>query len=145
MNDIVIAEFDTQFAACAALDKLISRGLPRQGAHIRSTESIGGSAASSSAPTSVVSRVSHRSADTHEVRAPASPPDPAVFGHATLTVRLSDQLSLEDMLQLMQRTGARQVQVLEDQDMDAEDAALSPDVDYGKPEDLDRAIKASRS
>ena len=103
MNDIVIAEFDTQFAACAALDKLISRGLPRQGAHIRSTESIGGSAASSSAPTSVVSRVSHRSADTHEVRAPASPPDPAVFGHATLTVRLSDQLSLEDMLQLMQR------------------------------------------
>jgi hypothetical protein len=144
MSDLIVAEFDTQFAAAAALDKLISHGLRRDSAVVRSSESVGGSSASSSAPTTVVSRVSHHAVPRNEIRAPADMRAPSRVGQATLTVELARAISLEDAMQVMKATGARDVHVVVNQKLDAEDPQLQPEVEYGSPLDVDRANAASR-
>lgn len=145
MSDLVVADFDTQFAASAALDRLIARGLHRRSAFVCSSESVGGSAASSSAPTTVVSRFSHHATPDRDTRAPADMRPPAQVGQATLTIELSALVALEDIMKLMQSSGARCVHVLVNQRPCMENAALTPDVDYGSPTDVSRAVEASRS
>lgn len=144
MSDLIIAEFDTQFAAASALDKLISRGLRRDSAVVCSSESVGGSSASSSAPTTIVSRISHHAIPRNEIRAPGEMRAPARVGHATLTVELARTLPLEDVMQVMKATGARGVHVVVNQKLDAEDPQLQPAIGYGSPLDVGRATTASR-
>src|SRR5512142_3054172 len=72
-SNLIVAKFDNQFAAASAFDKLMSRGLPRRKGVVQCDESVGLSAASASAPTTVVSRVSHRGereGEKHHLRAP---------------------------------------------------------------------------
>lgn len=145
MSDLVVAQFDTQFEASAALDRLIARGVRRRSAFVCSSESVGGSAASSSAPTTVVSRVSHHAAPDRATRAPADMRPPMQVGQATLTIELSGLVTLEEIMKLMQDAGARGVHVLVNQKPPVETAALAPDVEYGRPGDVARATSASRS
>ena len=144
MTDLVIAEFETQFAASSALEKLLSRGMRRDRGVVCSSESVGGSSASSSAPTTVVSRFSHHAAPRNEVRAPAETTDPARFAHATLTVELAGPVALEDIMQIMKRSGACGVHFLINQRFDREDSQWFPDVDYGSPGDVARAVNAAK-
>jgi hypothetical protein len=144
MSDLVIAEFDTQFAASSALDKLLSRGMRRDDAVVCCSESIGDSPASSSAPTTVVSRFSHHAMSRSEVRSPAADRNPSLVGHATLTVELADRVPLEDVMRVMRQAGASGVHVVVDQPFDRDDPHLSPIVDYGSPADVAHAIEASR-
>jgi hypothetical protein len=144
MSDLVIADFETQFAASSALDKLLSRGMRRDDAVICCSESIGGSAASSSAPTTVISRISHHAIPRNEIRSPAEDRDPSHVAHATLTVELAGMMPLEDIMQVMRRAGACGVHFLVNQRLDREDPHMLPPVDYGSPRDVAHAIDASR-
>ncbi|RAO76233.1 hypothetical protein [Dyella jiangningensis] len=144
MTDLVIAQFETQFAATSALEKLLSRGMRRDRGVVCSSESVGGSSASSSAPTTVVSRFSHHATPRNEIRAPAEPTDPASFAHATLTVELAGPVALEDIMQIMKRSGACGVHFLINQRLDREDSQWFPEVEYGSPGDVARAVDASR-
>ncbi|WP_130618973.1 hypothetical protein [Dyella amyloliquefaciens] len=144
MSDLVIAEFRTQFAASSALEKLISRGMRRDDAVVCSSESIGHSSASSSAPTTVVSRISHHALLRNEIRSPAEDRNPSCVAHTTLTVELAGMLPLEDIMQVMKRAGACGVHLLVNQPLDREDPHLMPNVDYGSPHDVTRAVEASR-
>lgn len=144
MSDLVIAEFKTQFAASSALDKLISRGMRRDDAVVCSSESIGDSSASSSAPTTVISRVSHHAMPRNEVRSPAEDRSPSCVAHTTLTVELASMVPLEDVMRVMKTAGACGVHVVVNQSLDREDPHLLPSIDYGSPNDVAHAIAASR-
>jgi hypothetical protein len=144
MTDLVIAEFETQFAASSAWEKLQSRGMRRDGGVVCSSESVGGSSASSSAPTTVVSRFSHHAVPRNEVRAPAETTDPTQFAHATLTVELAGPVALEDIMQIMKRSGACGVHLVVNQRFDREDSQWAPAVDYGSPLDVARAVDAAK-
>lgn len=110
-------------------------------------ESVGHIASSSSAPTTVVSRASHqgkREGEHDVLRAPDTLPPPSDMGLATLTVEIENDVLLEDVLGVMQSSGASDVRVTPDESLQAEDPALWPDQGTGSPTDVDRAMAAAR-
>lgn len=144
MSDLVIAEFETQFAASSALDKLMSRGMRRDDATVCSSESVGDSSASSSAPTTVISRFSHHAIPRNEVRSPAEDRKPSCVAHTKLTVELTGMMPLEDIMRIMKKAGACGVHVVVNQPLEREDPHLLPHVQYGSPRDVAHAVAASK-
>jgi hypothetical protein len=147
MPTLIVAHFDNQFAACAAVDKLLSRGIRREHLVLDVDESVGNSAASASAPTSVLSNVSHHGASAGhrhvELRSPSHATEPSRFGHAVLTMELDDEMPADDVRHLLSASGAVSLQAL-DQPLPPENPMMWPAHGSGSPIDVERAICAAR-
>jgi len=147
MSSLIVAKFDTQYAAASAFDKLMSRGLRRQSGVVQCDESVGRSASSSSAPTTVVSQVSHRGereGEKRAVRQPATLPPPVEIGFAVLTVQIDDDSSLEEVMAVMRGLDALDVHILPGESLPRENTQLWPEHGEGSRNDVDRAIRASQ-
>ncbi|WP_445147027.1 hypothetical protein [Dyella sp. Tek66A03] len=147
MPNLIVAKFDSQFAAASVVDKLLSRGLQR--AHVVTCvdESVGNSAASASAPTSVVSRISHQGHRENqkllELRSPSSLPGPAQMGRAVVTVELDDEMTADEVRHLIEHVGATSIELLNMQ-APIESQLMWPDHGTSSSVDVERAICATR-
>ncbi|RUL78366.1 hypothetical protein [Dyella choica] len=147
MPNLMIAKFDTQFAAASAEGKLLSRGLPHAHVTISVDESVGNSAASSSAPTSVVSSISHQGRREHrkvsELRSPSRLPEPAQMGHAVVTVELDEEMTADEVRHLMALVGATSIE-LSNRKAPIENSSMFPEHGASSSVDVERAICATR-
>ena len=147
MSNLIVAKFDSQFAAASVINKLLARGVRH--AHVLACvdESVGNSAASSSAPTSVVSHISHQGhregQKASELRSPSHLPGPAQMGHAVVTVELDDEMPVDDVRHLMELVGATSIE-MQDAGVLIENPLLWPDYGTGYAIDVERAICATR-
>ncbi|QNK02037.1 hypothetical protein [Dyella telluris] len=147
MSSLIVARFGSQFAAASAFAKLMSCGLYRRKGVVQCDESVDGSPASASAPTSVVSSVSHqgrRDGAKHVLRGPEASPDPADMGSAILTVEIDDDQPLEEVMEVMRAMDAVHVHILPGKILDDNDAPLWPEEGLGRWADVQRAVRASR-
>jgi hypothetical protein len=157
MAELVVACFDTQFEAQAAVAKLLSRGLQREQIVVSVDESVGGSPASSSAPTTVVSKASHTSrVDTstgHEKkqhpsllpRTPEQIPDPTLIGHSTLVVELRGEMTMDEACALLDDAGASSVRSQEHEEHPSENPAMwSGSSGTASRDDAQRSIDAAK-
>lgn len=147
MPNLIVAQFDNQFAAASVIDKLLARGMRRM--HVQSCvdESVGNSAASASAPTSIVSRISHlghrEGQRASELRSPSHPPGPEQMGHTVVMVELDDEIPAGDIRHLMKRAGATSIE-FQDADPPMENPLMWPDYGTSSAVDVERAICATR-
>lgn len=155
MAELVVACFDTQFEANSAAEKLISRGVQREQIVLTFNESIGHSPSSSTAPTTVISRVSHRgnvettsgkkkARQPFSDRPPSRIPDPSLIGHTTLVVELRGEMTMDDVCMLLENAGASRVHRTREHDRVREDPAMWPSLGQASPEDIERSIRASQ-
>jgi len=155
MAELVVACFDTQFEANSAAEKLISRGVQRDQIVLTFNESIGHSPSSSSAPTTVISKVSHRGdveagSEKNKARHPFSDrppsriPDPSLIGHTTLVVELRGEMTMDDVCVLLENAGASKVNRTKEHDGVPEDPAMWPSLGRASREDIERSIRASQ-
>jgi hypothetical protein len=147
MSRLIVARFDNQFAATSVSDKLLSRGMRPAHIVIQVDESVGNSSASASAPTSIVSLISHlghrQGEKSSEFRSPSSIRSPALIGHSVVSVVIDGGMAADDVRQLMQLMGATSIELREG-DAPIENPLLSPEHGSCSPLDLERAICASR-
>ncbi|WP_199100561.1 hypothetical protein [Dyella sp. ASV21] len=147
MSSLIVATFNNQFAVSSAVDKLLSRGMHREQLRISLDESVGNSAASSSAPTSVLSILSHQGhrqdQKASEVRSPSHLPAPDQMGHNVLTVMLDAEMDAHDIRHLMERAGATSV-IAREAVAPLENPQWWPEIGTGNRIDVERAICASR-
>ena len=147
MSHFIVGRFDNQFAATSASDKLLSRGIRPAHIVIQVDESVGNSSASASAPTSIVSLISHRGHREHKkssgFRSPSSIPAPALIGHAVVSVVIDDEMAADDVRHLMELLGAVSIELL-DGEAPFENPLMSPEHGSCSSLDLERAICASR-
>jgi hypothetical protein len=146
MSRLIVGKFDNQFAAASASAKLLSRGL--QHSHIVSyaDESVGNSAASSSVPTSIISRLGEAGEHHHkssELRSPSQLPAPAMMGHTVLTVDPADDVSADEVRHVMELAGATSVEALE-MEPPIENPSMWPEHATGYAVDVERAIRAAK-
>lgn len=150
--DLIVAKFGTQFAGMAIFERLLARGLRRDQIIVSIDESVGNSAASSSAPTTVISAVSHlgRREDrdtakkTHRTsgfRSPSDVPNPKAFGYTVVTVQLPGELSEDQVHQLLMDAGALSV-VRENGALPAENPNMWPEIGRASSIDVQRAVAA---
>ncbi|WP_233842135.1 hypothetical protein [Dyella sp. 2HG41-7] len=155
MTELVVACFDTQFEANSAAEKLLSRGLQRDQIVLTFDESIQSVPSSSSAPTTVISDVSHTgSFDTSagqkkEQSGHSSPerheaPDPTLIGHTTLVIALHGEMSMDEVCALLDDAGASSVNSEEHQESRTENASMWPSVGNASREDVQRSIDAAK-
>lgn len=154
MADLIIAGFYTQFAGMAFLEGLLARGFRRDQVAISVDDSVGNSAASSSAPTTVISAISHlgkrvvRTASgkmrrDSGFRSPSDATDPKRFGYAVVTVQLPGELSAETILHLLENGEAHSV-VRASGAFPQESPDMWPDYGHASKIDVERAIAAAR-
>jgi hypothetical protein len=154
MADLMVAGFDTQFAGMAVMERLIARGLRRSQVVLSVDESVGNSAASASAPTSVISTVSHQGrriikdalGKTHHdsgFRSPGDVTNPKLFGYTVVTVRLTGELPDDQIHRLFDNGGAQWV-VRKNGASTAENPDMWPDHGHASKVDVQRAIDAVR-
>jgi len=147
MSHLIVAKFNNQFAAASAFDKLMSCGLSRGKGVVQCDESVGRSAASASAPTTVISDLSHRGereGEKKHLRAPDVLPPPMEIGFAVLSVEIDDDASLDQVTAVMRELSAVDVQVLPGQSLTQDAAALWPEQPTGDRTEVERAILASQ-
>lgn len=149
MSPQLVADFTTQFAAMACVNKLLSCGLGREHVVVQVNGSVGKSAASASTSTSVISDVgdqSHRESDASSESAsyPSHLPHPAQFGQAQVTVELDDGLSADDVRFILELAGAQSIRRV-DKNFVREDPRVWPSAPKGSGSDVRRAIAASRA
>ena len=148
MSHQLVADFTTQFAAMAAINKLLSCGLGREHVAVMAYGSVGKSVASASTSTSVIPNANdqdhQRDDQPSELRYPSPLPQPAQFGHAQVTVELSDGMSADDVRFILKLTGAQSIRSV-DQEFLREDPEIWPTGRQGDCTDVKRAIEASRA
>jgi hypothetical protein len=155
MAELVVACSDTQFEANSAAEKLISRGVQREQIVLTFNESIGNSPSSSTAPTTVISKVSHRGGvnvtavkkkERHlfSDRSPSHIPDPSLIGHTTVVVELRGEMTMDEVCVLLEGAGASKVNHTNQQYRVPEDPAMWPALGRASREDIERSIRASR-
>jgi hypothetical protein len=145
MPKLIVAKFDNQFAAASVSDKLLSLGMQRSRIVSYVDESVGNSAASSSVPTSIISRVGdpgHRD-KASALRSPSQLLAPAMMGHTVLTVDPDDGVTADDVRHVMEQAGAISIDML-DREAPIENPSMWPEHATGRPIDVERAIRASR-
>ena len=154
MADLIVARFDTQFAGMAILERLLARGWRSDQVALGVDESVGNSAASSSAPTTVISTISHlgkrvirdAAGKTHRdsgIRSPGNDTDPKFFGYTVVTVQLPGELSADQVMHLLHDGGAHSV-VRENAAFVPENPAMWPDYGHASKIDVQRAVAAVR-
>jgi len=150
--DLMVAGFETQFAGMAVMERLIARGLRRSQVVLSVDESVGNSAASASAPTTVVSAVSHQGRREIEdaagkkhrdsgFRSPGYVTHPKLFGYSVVTVRLTGELPDDQIYRLLDDSGARSI-IQKNGLSVAENPDMWPDHGRASKIDLQRAIAA---
>ena len=154
MTDLIIARFDTQFAGMAIYERMLARGVRRDQIALSIDESVGNSPASSSAPTTVISRISHlgmrdernaagKSLRASRIRSPSNLPNPKAFGHAVVTIELSGILSADQVEHLLGEAGACSI-ARENGALSAENPNMWPEIGHASNVDVQRAIAAVR-
>ncbi|HET6432779.1 hypothetical protein [Dyella sp.] len=156
MTRSLIAQFDSQFHAAAAADKLFSLGLARDALLLQVDERGMQPPSSSFAPTTVVTPVTPASADpadTARDKAEHKPPyddaatedlrGPAVMGWARLTVALPCALTDDELAHTLEQCGATEV-LRSDLPAGTPNPAMWPVVDTVKTVDVERARAAAR-
>ncbi len=152
MADLIVAKFDTQFAGMAIFERLLARGVRRDQIILSVDESVGNSAASSSAPTTVISTISHlgqregrdaaeKTHRTSGIRSPSDVPSPKAFGYTVVTVQLPCELSADQVDQLLSDAGAQSI-VRESGSSLTEDPNMWPEIGHASNIDVQRAIAA---
>ncbi len=152
MADLIVARFDTQFAGMAVYERLLARGVRRDQIALSVDESVGNSAASSSAPTTVISSISHlgkreeRSAAgktrrASSFRSPGNPTSPKTFGYTVVTIQLSGVLSADQVRHFLDDSGAKSI-VRESGALLAENPSMWPEIGHASNIDVQRAIAA---
>jgi hypothetical protein len=155
MAELVVACFDTQFEANSAAEKLISQGVQRDQIVLTFNESIGNSPSSSTAPTTVISKVSHRgdmdanrrkkkTRHPFSERSPSYIPDPSLIGHTTLVVELRGEMTMDEVCVLLESAGASKINHTNEQTHVPEDPAMWPALGRASRDDIERSIRASR-
>jgi hypothetical protein len=156
MAELVVACFDTQFEAHAAVEKLLSRGLQREQIVLSFDESVGGSPASSSAPTTVISQASHtgrvdtttgndkRKRPVAMPRTPEQLPDPSLIGHSTLVIELHGEMSMDEACALLDDAGASSVRSREQDQQPSEHPAMWPSAGHASRDDVERSVDAAK-
>jgi hypothetical protein len=148
MSSQLVADFTTQFAAMAAVNKLLSCGLGREHVAVLAFGSVGKLAARASTSTSVIPNANNqdRQGDDRpsDLCYPSHLPQPAQFGHAQVTVELNDGLSADDIRFILELTGAQSIRSI-DQEFLREDPEIWPTGRQGNGDDVTRAIEASRA
>jgi hypothetical protein len=146
MSPQLIAEFTTQFAAMAAVNKLLSCGLEREHVAVQAYGCVGKSAAGASTSTSVISNMNDQGGREDDkpsnLRYPSPPPQPAQFGQAQVTVELNYGLSEEDVRFILELSGAQSLRSV-DEKFVREDPKVWPVGPRGNCTDVKRAIDAS--
>jgi hypothetical protein len=113
---------------------------------------VGNSAASSSAPTTVISSISHlgkreeRSAAgktrrASSLRSPGNPTSPKTFGYTVVTIQLSGVLSADQVRHFLDDAGAKSI-VRESGALLAENPNMWPEIGHASNIDVQRAIAA---
>ena len=148
MSPQLVADFTTQFAAMAAVNKLLSCGLGRENVVVRVYGSVGTAAASASSSTNVISNVSNQGHQGHnepsESRHPPSHlSQPTRFGEAQVSVESNEGISEDDIRFILELTGAQSIRSV-DENFVREDPKFWPDGPRGNSTDVKRAIEASR-
>jgi hypothetical protein len=152
--DLIVAKFATQFAGMAIFERLLARGFRRDQIVLSVDESVGNSAASSGAPTTVISTVSHlglregrdakeKTHRTSGFRSPSDVPNPKAFGYTVLTVQLPGELSADQVDHLLGDAGAQSI-VRENGTSLIENPNMWPEIGYASNIDVQRAIAAVR-
>ena len=148
MIDLILADFETQFDASAAAERLISYGLQREQVVLQVDESVGRSAASASAPTTEVSAVSHTGKQDHDdkatLRAPTHTRDPAQVGHATIAVELHGELTVQDAQNVLADAGACSIRLAHREIKVHERAAIWPTQGNASHKQVKQAVDAAR-
>jgi hypothetical protein len=150
--DLIIAKFETQFAGMAIFERLLARGLRRDQIVLSVDESVGNSAASSSAPTTVISTVSHlgqresrdaaeKTPRTSGFRSPSDVPDPKAFGYTVVTVQLPCELSADQVFHLLGDAGAQSI-IRKNAASLAENPNMWPEIGHASNIDVQRAMAA---
>jgi hypothetical protein len=147
MSPQLVTEFTTQFAAMAAVDKLLSYGLGREHVVVQVNGSVGKSAAGATTSTTVISHVGahdHRENGEPSVSSyPDDLPHPAQFGQAQVTVELEGGLSPDDVRFILELAGAQSIRRV-DEKFVREDPRVWPVGRHGNSTDVERAVEASR-
>lgn len=154
MAHLLIAGFDTQFAGMAVMERLIARGLRRGQVVLSVDESVGNSAASASAPTTVISTVSHKgrreiqdaAGKTHRdsgFRSPGDVTNPKLFGYTVVTIRLTGDMPEDQICRLLNDGGAQSI-VRKDGVSVVENPDMWPGHGHALKVDVQRAIAAVR-
>jgi hypothetical protein len=149
MSPQLVADFTTQFAAMAAVNKLLSCGLGREHVVIKVNGSVGRAAAGASTTTSDISDGADQSlrkegAPSEPASYPSALPRPAQFGQDQVTVALDDGLSAEDVRFILKLAGAQSIRRV-DEEFVREDPRIWPSAARGNSLDVERAIMASRA
>lgn len=152
MPQLIIARFNDQFAANAAVDKLLSQGLTRAQVVLQVDSSVGPSSASSGAPTTVISPVdNHGQRDDGEdhrdektaVRQPLQSVGPENLGHARVMVMPREPADTAPLSQLLKDAGAHSVTQREGV-LPATNPRMWPQPDTASADFVQLAINASR-
>src|SRR5579859_2424028 len=136
------------------MERLIARGLRRSQVVLSVDESVGNSAASASAPTTVISTVSHQgrreiqdaAGKTHHdsgFRSPGDVTNPRLFGYTVVTIRLTGELPDDQIYRLLDDGGAQSI-VRKNGVSVVENPDLWPDLGHALKVDVQRAIAAVR-
>jgi hypothetical protein len=148
------AHFPDQFAAMAAMNRLMGRGVPQSSLVPATDATIGRSSDTASEPSNFPSRVSHRgdreprntSDSPSGERLPAGrnvePATPAELGTSRLNVLLDGSLPEQEVRDLFRELGATRVEQ-GDGDFPEELPGVWPDASLGDADDVRRAIRAS--
>jgi hypothetical protein len=110
MADSLIAEFPSQFAASAAVDMLLSRGVARDQLALRFDETVGELVAQDERHQTRGTRIAHRIFRQHAL---PDLPNPQRSGHTGLVVRLDDATAAPDLTNALREVGATSVQRLD--------------------------------
>lgn len=154
MADLIVARFDTQFAGMAILERLLARGWRSDQVTLGVDESVGNSAASSSAPTTVISTISHlgkrvirdAAGKAHHdsgFRSPGDVTNPKFFGYTVVTVQLPGELSADQVSHLLNDGGAHSI-VRENGVFLRENPDMWPECGHASKIDVQRAVAAVR-
>jgi len=139
----ILAEFATQFAAFAAVQKLYSMGLPRERLqlfmHVREM----GVPSSSDTPTMVVDETLRGTDPSSSDALQKEPFQPQLTGRTQLTVELPCDLAEPELVQLLQGCGAERIRHAVVPDT-APNPAMWPEPDRVTADDAAQARAAAR-
>lgn len=154
MSQLIIAEFNDQFTAAAAVDKLLSRGVQRDQVASRQVEGRGDTPLAAATPTTLIPAASRQAEGTTkkdgklaESRLPQYGVDPQRFGRTVISVAVGNAISAEEIQRWLKAEGANDLRATEG-DLPVAEARTHTEPNTASSAtteaDVQRAIAASR-